>query len=190
MQHIVNPRQTNLFDPFKHILSTVAYRRIRQGWQGVFRHAILELMLADVLAGEFSPNMGTPTKELYSMADLLLIKEFMDWTKTEAAEAYMFHAEVQYALNLEPANQSLCERTIERCPAGHEPEQSARDPATEAMRRCVAEKLVRTVWSALLKPVGALRSLKNRLKPPQRVAWPDLHTVRPNSGPEPYRLVA
>lgn len=111
MQYIVDPRQTNLFDPFKHILSTVAYRRIRRGWQGVFRHAILELMPADVLAGEFSPNMGTPTKELYSMAGLLLIKEFMDWTKTEA---YMFHAEVQYALNLEPANQSLCERTIER----------------------------------------------------------------------------
>jgi hypothetical protein len=145
------------------------------------------LMPADVLAGEFSPNMGTPTKELYSMASLLLIKEFMDWTKTEA---YMFHAEVQYALNLEPANQSLCERTVERCPAGHEPEQSAHDPATEAMRRWVAEKLARTVWNALLKPVGALESLRNRLRPPERVAWPNLHPVRPNSGPKPYRLVA
>jgi hypothetical protein len=62
MQHIVDPRQTNLFDPFKRILSPVAYRRIRRGWQGVFRHAILELMLADVLAGEFSPNMGTPRR--------------------------------------------------------------------------------------------------------------------------------
>jgi len=102
-------------------------------------------MPADVLAGEFSPNMGTPTKELYSMAGLLLIKEFMDWTKTEA---------------------------------------------TEAMRRWVAEKLARTVWNALLKPVGALKSVWNRLRPPQRVAWPDLHLVRPNSGPEPYRLVA
>jgi hypothetical protein len=44
------------------------------------------------------------------MAGLLLIKEFMDWAKTEATEAHMFHSEVQYALNLEPANQSLCDR--------------------------------------------------------------------------------
>jgi hypothetical protein len=114
MQHMVDPRQTNLFDPFQKILSPVAYRRICNGWQGVFRHVILALMPADVLAGEFSPTMGTPTKELYSIAGLLLIKEFMGWTKTEAAEAYMFDVDIQYALNLEPANQSMCERTIER----------------------------------------------------------------------------
>jgi len=53
-------------------------------------------------------------KELYSMAGLLLIKEFKDWTTTEAAEAYMFNADVQYALNLEPAQQSMSERSIER----------------------------------------------------------------------------
>jgi hypothetical protein len=92
----------------------VAYRRIENGWQGVFRHVILELMPANAPAGAFSPGMGTPTKELYSMAGLLLPREFQGWTKAEAVEAYMFHADVQYALNLEPANQSLCERTIER----------------------------------------------------------------------------
>ena len=114
MRHMVNPRQTGLFDPFRDILSPVAYRRIERGWQGVFRHVILELMPVDALAGEFSPTMGTPTKELYSMAGLLLIKEFMDWTTSRAAEAYMFDNSVQYALNLEPAGQSMCERTIER----------------------------------------------------------------------------
>ena len=114
MRHMVNPRQTGLFDPFRDILSPVAYRRIERGWQGVFRHVILELMPVEALAGEFSPTMGTPTKELYSMAGLLLIKEFMDWTTTRATEAYMFDASVQYALNLEPCGQSLCERTIER----------------------------------------------------------------------------
>jgi hypothetical protein len=114
MWHIVDPRQTSLFDPFRAILSEVAYRRIQRGWQGVFRHVILELMPVDLLAGEFDPTMGTPTKELYSMAGLLLIKEFKNWTGTEATEAYLFSADVQYALNLEPSGQSLCERTIER----------------------------------------------------------------------------
>lgn len=114
MRHAINPRQTSLFDPFKDILSDVGYRRIQRGWQGVFRHVILELMPVDALAGEFSDTMGTPTKELYSMAGLLLIKEFKNWTTSEAAEAYLFSADVQYALNLEPCRQSMCERTIER----------------------------------------------------------------------------
>jgi hypothetical protein len=114
MKHIVDPRQTNLFDPFRNIFSDVGYRRIRNGWQGMFRHAILELMPADALAKEFSPDLGAPTKELYSMAGLLLIMGFKGWTKTEATEAYMFSADVQYALNLEPANQEMSERTIER----------------------------------------------------------------------------
>jgi len=114
MRHTVNPRQTHLFDPFLDIFSPAAIRRIEGGWQGVFRHVILELMPVDALAGEFSDKMGTPTKELYSMAGLLLIKEFQDWSATRAADAYLFDASVQYALNLEPCGQSMCERTIER----------------------------------------------------------------------------
>jgi IS5 family transposase len=137
MQHMVDPRQTNLFDPFESVFSPVAYRRIRDGWQAVFRHAILELMPADVLAGEFSPDMGTPTKELYSMAGLLVIKEFKNWDRTGAAEAYMFNADVQYALNLEPAKQSLSERTIER----YEKLFIENDLAAETMAR-VTKKLV------------------------------------------------
>jgi hypothetical protein len=58
--------------------------------------------------------MGRPTKELYSMAGLLFIMEFRDWTHEEAADAYMFNADLQYALNLKPENQSLCRRTLER----------------------------------------------------------------------------
>ena len=38
----------------------------------------------------FDPTMGSPTKELYSMAGLLLMKEFKDWTKDEAIDAYCF----------------------------------------------------------------------------------------------------
>ncbi|MCK4276362.1 MAG: transposase, partial [Phycisphaerae bacterium] len=39
---------------------------------------------------------------------------FKNWTTTEAADAYMLDTGVQYALNLEPANQSMSERTIQR----------------------------------------------------------------------------
>src|SRR5262245_32317576 len=59
--------------------------------------------------------MGRPTKELYSMAGLLFIMEFRDWTHEQATDAYLFNVDLQYALNLKPENQSLCRRTLERC---------------------------------------------------------------------------
>lgn len=114
MKYLVDPKQKPLFDPFASVFSELAYQHVRQGWQGVFRHVILELLPAEEIGRHFSSDLGRPTKELYSMAGLLLIMEFKNWTRAEAVEAYMFHADVQYALNLEPGLQSLSERTLER----------------------------------------------------------------------------
>ena len=114
MVHIKDPRQEPLFDPFEHLFSPLAYKAVTKGWQGVFRHVILELLPAQTIAGEFDPIMGRPTKELYSMAGLVFIMEFNDWTIEQAAEAYMFHSDIWYALNLEPALNSMSVRTIER----------------------------------------------------------------------------
>jgi hypothetical protein len=71
-------------------------------------------MPVDVLGGEFSEALGRPTKELYSMAGLVFIMPFHDWTVEQAAHTYLFETSVPYALNLEPARQSLCERSLER----------------------------------------------------------------------------
>lgn len=71
-------------------------------------------MPVDALAAHFHEVMGRPTKELYSVAGLLLIKEFMNWTNERAADSYMFDVSIQYALNLKPHQQSMCERTVER----------------------------------------------------------------------------
>ena len=114
MRHFNDPRQTRLFDPYEPVFSEMAYQRLRDEWQGVFRHVILELLPAPELGEHFSPDQGRPTKELYAMAGLLLIKEFKNWTPDEAIMAFMFHGDIQYALNLEPAQQSMCERTFER----------------------------------------------------------------------------
>jgi len=114
MQRIVNPKQTRLFDPFDNVLTEKTRKRLLDGWTGVFRHIILELMPVETISGHFDPAMGRPTKELYSMAGLLLIKEFMDWTKDEALDAYSFRMDIQYALNLEPVAHDLSMRTLER----------------------------------------------------------------------------
>ena len=114
MQHIVNPQQTSLFDPYERVFSKLAYRRIIEGWQGVFRKVILEIMPVDIIAGKFSESDGRPTKELYSMAGLVFIMQFHNWTIEQATEEYMFNLGVQYALNLEPGGQSLSSRTLDR----------------------------------------------------------------------------
>jgi len=80
----------------------------------VFRHVILHEMPVNELAEHFSPDQGHPTAELYSMAGLLLIMEFKNWTVDDVADAYMYNANIQYALNLGRDHQSMTTRTIER----------------------------------------------------------------------------
>jgi hypothetical protein len=113
MIHTVDPRQKRLFDPFEGVIPLAGQQLIMQGWQGVFRHVLLELMPVGELAQHFSPDSGAPTKELYSMAGLVFLADFHDWTAQDATEAYIFRTDVQYSLNLEPGV-SVSSRTVER----------------------------------------------------------------------------
>lgn len=114
MRYTVNPQQGRLFDPFDGMIPPLGLDRIRKGWQGIFRTALLELMPAQQLGEHFSPNIGRPTKELYSVAGLLFLQEFQNWTIPEAVEAYLFRTDIQFALNLEPGVDQMCDRTFER----------------------------------------------------------------------------
>ncbi|HEX9111459.1 MAG TPA: transposase [Terriglobales bacterium] len=113
MIHAVDPRQNRLFDPFQGVIPPAGQRIIAEGWQGVFRHALLEVMPVGELAENFSRELGAPTKELYSMAGLVFLADFFGWTAEEAVHAYIFWSDVQYALNLEPGV-TVCSRTVER----------------------------------------------------------------------------
>src|SRR5271156_441829 len=114
MRHLVNPQQGRLFDPFEGMIAPLGLDRIRNGWQGVFRTTLLEVMPAKRLGKHFDPTMGRPTKELYSVAGLLFLQEFQNWTVPNAVEAYLFRTDIQFALNLEPGRDEMCERTLER----------------------------------------------------------------------------
>ena len=94
-------------------LSPNALRKLETGWQGVFRRSILALMPAEKLGENFSETNGRPSKELYSMAGLMLIAEFKNLTGEQAAEAYTFDASTQYALNLPRDRQYLSDRSVD-----------------------------------------------------------------------------
>ena len=137
MRNIVNPQQIQLFDPFDSVLTEKARTRLLNGWHGAFRHIILELMPVDAVGEHFDAAMGRPTKELYSMAGLLLIKEFKDWTKDEAIYAYCFDMAIHYALNLEPVAHDLGERTLDRYIALFEKDQIAKSIMNDITARLV-----------------------------------------------------
>ncbi len=114
MIHSLDPRQNWLFDPVLETFSPVAQQRLREGWPGLFRTCLLELMPVDEIGTHFDDTMGRPTRELYSVCGLLLLMEFNNWTVEQAADAYMFDGRIQFALNLGRDNQSMCTRTLER----------------------------------------------------------------------------
>lgn len=114
MHNINNPQQRQLFDPHDGMFSDTAKRRLAKGWQAVFRHVILHLMPAEDLAKRFCGTCGRLTKELYSMCGLIFIMEFMNWTKEQSADAYMFRNDIHYALNLDSPQQSMSVPTINR----------------------------------------------------------------------------
>src|SRR3979411_1972990 len=113
MIHSVDPRQNRLFDPFEGVIPPAGRKIIGNGWQGVFRHVLLEVMPVGELGQHFSDSLGAPTKELYSMAGLVFLADFFAWTAQEAAEASIFRSDVQYALNREPGAE-VSARTVER----------------------------------------------------------------------------
>ena len=102
-----------MFDPFAGVISPAGWKRIADGWQGLFREVILQLLPVEQLGRHFDRWLGRPSAELYAMAGLVLIKEFQHWTVPAAMEAVLFRTDVQYALNLEPGF-NISQRTFER----------------------------------------------------------------------------
>jgi hypothetical protein len=137
MRNLIDPRQPRLFDPFGSVLTQQTRQRLMENWPGVFRHVLLELMPAGALAEHFDPVMGRPSKELYAMAGLIFLKECFNWSNDEALNAYCFHMDVHYALNLEPVAQNLSIRTLEQNIARFETDELAKTVMADVTVRLV-----------------------------------------------------
>ena len=114
MRYAVDPRQKVLFDPAETMFSPMAVKHMLEDWPGLFRRQILHLMPAGKLAERFHPTLGCPTKELYSMAGAIFLKEFFDLTIEEAVHRYLTSGDWHYALNLVPTTVSMSHASIER----------------------------------------------------------------------------
>lgn len=113
MKTIRKPSQQRLFDPFEGVIGEAGRKQIANGWQSLFREALLEQMPVEKISQDMSDVAGRPTFELHAIIGLLLIRDFQGWTVPETHEAILFRSDIQYALNLEPGI-DITQRTIER----------------------------------------------------------------------------
>lgn len=114
MRYAVDPRQKSLFDTATTMFSPMAIKYMEEDWPGLFRTQILHLMPAGKLAENFHPTLGCKTKELYSMAGTIFLKEFFNLTIEQTVERYLTHGAWHYALNVVPTAASMSHATIER----------------------------------------------------------------------------
>jgi len=114
MRYAVDPRQRPLFDPAETMFSPMAIKYMQQDWPGLFRTQILHLMPVGKIAENFHPTLGCPTKELYSMAGAIFLKEFFNLTIEEAVRRYLTDGSWHFALNIVPTEVSMSHATIER----------------------------------------------------------------------------
>ena len=103
MIRIKDPREVELFDRFAELLGPSAYRRMKEGRQGGFRECILYLLSDTVekFSARRSRLTGPETKELFSMAGLMAVKEYFKWTNEAAIDRYNVDLAIQYALNID-----------------------------------------------------------------------------------------
>jgi len=71
------------------------------------------------------------------MAGLIFLKECFDWINDEALNAYRYHMDVRYALNLEPVAQDISIRTLERYIARFEEDELAKAVMADVTVRLV-----------------------------------------------------
>ena len=114
MRYAIDPRQKTLFNPAEAMFSPMAIKYMRQDRPGLYRTQILHLMPVGKLAEHFHPTMGQPTKELYSMAGAIFLKEFFDLTIEETVQRFLMDSAWHYALNVAPTTASMSHATIER----------------------------------------------------------------------------
>lgn len=109
-----DPREPLLISRFDELLSRAAYNELKNGWEGIFRSVILGLLPIAEVEEKFSHTSGRPTKELYSMTGLILLKDFFNWSVEETRKQYMTNLAIQYALNVEEDAVELSRHTLLR----------------------------------------------------------------------------
>jgi len=132
-----------LFDPWGH-LGERRRALLEKGWPAFFRGVVLPRLPVGALEGEFSREMGRPTKELESLIGALVLQQVFDLTDDETANSYAFRVDWHYALDM--AGEGDGEKYVS--------ERTLRGYRERLVETGLAETLFEGVTDALLKGFG------------------------------------
>ena len=86
--------------------------RIEADWPGAFRRAALPLIDEELFRYLYCANNGRPNKPVQTIIGMLLLKEMHDLTDVEAMAALDYDLRWQVALDLDPREAHVCQKTL------------------------------------------------------------------------------
>jgi hypothetical protein len=107
-------KQQQLFDPWSH-LSPKRRQMLDRSWPGLFQKHLLPEMPVSEFSPFFTSDFGRPTKDLYTVLGVLVLKETLDLTDYEAIDQLAFNIQWHYALNITEESDSakyMCPKTL------------------------------------------------------------------------------
>ena len=103
--------QRSLFNAFD-CLSDRQRNRMKRNWAYAFRSHGLPLIDEQVFAKMYHDQLGAPNKSIRLMVGTLILKDFFDLTDEETLDSLLFDARWQVALDLDPAESQMCQKTL------------------------------------------------------------------------------
>ncbi len=111
-------RRTNsqaTFGSLNVLLSPKKIARLeKKHWAGGFRRKALPLLVAneETFRPLFCEDNGRPNKPVAATLGVIILKEMFDLTDEAALDNFEFNASWQYALNVEPDEAHVCQKTL------------------------------------------------------------------------------
>ena len=103
------------FGSLNVLLSPKKIARLEKNhWAGDFRRKALPVLLAneETFRPLFCEDNGRPNKPVAATLGLLILKETFDLTDEAALDNFEFNNSWQYALNVEPEEAHVCQKTL------------------------------------------------------------------------------
>jgi hypothetical protein len=138
------------------LLSPRKIARLQNGhWASAFREKALPVLLANEAAFRplFCEDNGRPNKPVAALLGLLLLKEMFDCTDEVALDEFEFHNAWQYALEVDPDDAHVCQKTLHN----FRTKMSAAEEAGTATFSLLFDQIVRAIVADLGLKVGRQR---------------------------------
>ncbi len=103
------------FGSLSVLLSPEKIARLEKNhWAGGFRHKALPVLLTHEATFRplFCEDNGRPNKPVAATLGVIILKEMFDLTDEGALDNFEFNASWQYALNVDPEEAHLCQKTL------------------------------------------------------------------------------